>query len=224
MRRDFHRQLELLRADVGTMCELTGRAAGRATTALLDVDAEAAGQVLVEADHLKLLNTAVERRAVSILARQAPVAGDLRATVTAIQIAADAERMGALAAHVARVCLRRDPEPVVPGELRECFRQMGEIAVVLAERSRAAALAGDCAQAHRVRDDDQAMEDLHRYLFRVVSSPRWSHGPGVAIDIVLLGRFYGRFADHAGEIARRVIFQTTGSYESVPTGQFVTPA
>ena len=126
MRRDFHRQLELLRADVGTMCELTGRAAGRATTALLDVDAEAAGQVLVEADHRKLLNTAVERRAVSILARQAPVAGDLRATVTAIQIAADAERMGALTAHVARVCLRRDPEPVVPGELRECFRQMGK--------------------------------------------------------------------------------------------------
>jgi phosphate transport system protein len=224
MRRDFHRQLDVLRADVGTMCELTGVAARHATAALLDVDAEAAGRVIAEANHLKFLNTAVERRAVSILARQAPVAGDLRATVTAIQIAADADRMGALTAHVARVCLRRDPDPVVPDELRECFRQMGDIAVDLAERSRAAALAGDCAQARRVRDDDGTMDDLHRHLFTVVTSPRWSHGPVVAIDIVLLGRFYGRFADHAGEIARRVVFQTTGSYESVPTGQFVTPA
>jgi phosphate transport system protein len=216
MRKDFHRQLEVLRADVASMCELTGVAARRATAALLDVDAEAAGQVIDEADHLKLLNTAVERRAVSILARQAPVAGDLRATVTAIQIAADADRMGALTAHVARVCLRRAPGPVVPEELRECFRRMGEIAVDLAERSRAAALAGDCAQAHGVRDDDVTMDDLHRRLFRVVTSSRWSHGPVVAIDIVLLGRFYGRFADHAGEIARRVVFQTTGSYSSGP--------
>jgi phosphate transport system protein len=216
MRRDFHRQLEALRQDVGTMCELAGVAARRATAALLDVDADAAGQVLAEADHLKFLNTAVERRAVSILARQAPVAGDLRATVTAIQIAADADRMGALASHVARVCLRRDPDPAVPDELRECFRQMGEIAVDLAERSRVAALAGDSGESHRVRDDDATMDDLHRHLFSAVSSPRWSHGPGVAIDIVLLGRFYGRFADHAGEIARRVIFQTTGSYSSVP--------
>jgi phosphate transport system protein len=104
------------------------------------------------------------------------------------------------------------------------FPADGEIAVVLAERSRAAALAGDCAQAHRVRDGDATMEDLHRQLFRVVSSPRWSHGSVVAIDIVLLGRFYGRFAAHAGGIARRVIFQTTGSYESSRQGNSSHPA
>ena len=212
MRTAFHRQLEVLRADLGSMCELAGVAARRATVALLEVDAEAAGLVLGDVERLRLLDISIERRALSILARQAPVAGDLRATVTAIQIAADADRMGGLAAHVARLCLRRHPEPVVPDELRECFRQMGDIAVGLAERSRAAALAGDCAQARRVRDDDRAMEDLHRYLYSVVMAPEWSHGAAVAIDIVLLGRFYGRFADHAGEIARRVIFQTTGSY------------
>jgi phosphate transport system protein len=221
MRTAFHRQLDGLRADLGTMCELAGAAAGRATTALLDVDAEAAGQVLGDVERLRLLNISVERRAVSILARQAPVAGDLRATITAIQIAADADRMGGLAAHVARLCLRRHPEPVVPDELRDCFRQMGDMAVGLAERSREAAVVGDCAQARRVRDEDRAMEDLHRHLYSVVMAPEWTHGPAVAIDIVLLGRFYGRFADHAGEIARRVIFQTTGSYVAdlpAPTG------
>jgi phosphate transport system protein len=212
MRKDFHHQLEVLRADLGTMCGLAGVAARRATSALLDVDAEAAGQALAEAEQLNLMRSDVERRAVSILALEAPVAGDLRATVTAIQIASAADRMGGLAAHVARLCLRRHPEPVVPEELRACFAQMGEIAVDLAERSRAAALDGDGAQADSVQSADVAMEDLHRNLFRIVSSPEWPHGPAVAIDIVLLGRFYGRFADQAGEIARRVIFQTTGSY------------
>lgn len=212
MRRDFQHQLGVLRADLGTMCDVTGLAIRRATTGLLEVDAEAAGQAIAEAENLRVLNAVVERRALGILARQAPVAGDLRATVTAIQIAADADRMGGLAAHVARLSLRRHPDPVVPGELRDYFRRMGDIAVALADLSRVAALAGDVNHAHRVRDDDRAMEDLHRQLFRAVMGPRWSHGAGVAIDVVLLGRFYGRFADHAGEIARRVIFQTTGSY------------
>jgi phosphate transport system protein len=214
MRREFHRQLAVLRADLGDMCELSGVAARRATTALLEVDAESAEQVLTEVERLRLLNNAVERRAVSILARQAPVAGDLRATVTAIQIAADADRMGGLAAHTAQLCLRRHPQPVVPDELRDSFAQMGEIAVAVAERCRAAVLAADCAQAHRVGEDDRAMDALHRRLFTTVMSPQWPHGPSVAIDMVLLGRFYGRFADHAAEIARRVIFQTTGSYAS----------
>ena len=133
MRREFYRQLEFLREDLGNMCELSGVAAQRATTALLEVDAESAGQVLTEVERLRLLNNAVERRAISILARQAPVAGDLRATVTAIQITADADRMGGLAAHAAKLCLRRHPRPVVPDELRDSFARMGEIAARLAD-------------------------------------------------------------------------------------------
>jgi phosphate transport system protein len=214
MRKDFHHQLEVLRADLGTMCGLAGVAARRATAALLDVDAEAAGHAIAEAEELNAVRLDVERRAVSILALEAPVASDLRATVTAIQIASAAERMGGLAAHVAQLSLRRHPEPVVPEELRRCFAQMGEIAVDLAERCRVAVLEGDYAQAHGVDHDNGAMEELHRNLFRLVASPQWTHGPAVAIDIVLLGRFYGRFADQAGEIARRVTFQTTGTYAS----------
>ena len=196
------------------MCGLAGVAARRATTALLDVDAEAAGHAVEEAERLNVMRLDVERRAVSILALEAPVAGDLRATVTAIQIASAADRMGGLAADAARLCLRRHPEPVVPEELRGCFAQMGEIAVDLAGRIRVAVLEGDHAQGHSVHPDDGAMEELRRHLFSVVASPRWTHGPAVAIDVVLLGRFYGRFADQAGDIARRVTFQTTGTYEA----------
>ncbi|HEY6574239.1 MAG TPA: PhoU domain-containing protein, partial [Mycobacterium sp.] len=165
MRKDFHHQLEVLRADLGTMCGLAGVAARRATVALLDVDAEAAGQALTEAQQLNVVRADVERRAVSILALEAPVAGDLRATVTALQIASAADRMGGLAAHVARLCMRRHPEPVVPEELRDCFAHMGEIAVDLAERIRVAVLEGDYAHAQGVQHDDGVMEELHRNLF-----------------------------------------------------------
>jgi phosphate transport system protein len=40
----------------------------------------------------------------------------------------------------------------------------------------------------------------------------WKHGVASAVDVTLLGRFYERFADHAVEVARRVIFQATGHF------------
>ncbi len=57
------------------------------------------------------------------------------------------------------------------------------------------------------------MDDLRRQTLTALVEPGWAHGVAVAVDLALLGRFYERFADHAVEIARRVIFQATGDYE-----------
>jgi phosphate transport system protein len=45
----------------------------------------------------------------------------------------------------------------------------------------------------------------------------WKHGVAAAVDVTLLGRFYERFADHAVEVARRVIFQATGKFPNDET-------
>jgi phosphate transport system protein len=55
------------------------------------------------------------------------------------------------------------------------------------------------------------MDDLHKHLFTVLMDREWKHGVTAAVDVTLLSRFYERFADHAVEIARRVIFQATGT-------------
>jgi phosphate transport system protein len=55
------------------------------------------------------------------------------------------------------------------------------------------------------------MDDLHRHLFSVLMHRDWKHGVTAAVDVTLLSRFYERFADHAVEIGRRVIFQVTGT-------------
>jgi phosphate transport system protein len=213
MRTTFRHELDQLRTHMGGMCELAGDAVAGATRGLLDVDADAARQVAVDVGRLRLLHNSVERHTLGILARQAPVARDLRTVVTAVHTAADADRMGGLAWHVAKLCLRRHPEPVIPDEMHGHFSEMGRLAVQLAGRCEAALLEGDCAQASLIQRDDQAMETLHRELFPAVMSPGWSHGPGAASDVVLLGRFYGRFADHAEEISRRMLFQSNGNQE-----------
>lgn len=211
MRTEFHRQLDLLSNDLGQMCELSGAAMSNATQALLDADLESAEQVISGLDGISSLNVAVEQRIFALLALQAPVAGDLRAVVASLQVAADADRMGGLAAHVARIARRRHPAPVLPDEVHGHFAEMGRVAVAMADAARRVLTAGDPVQAKRIRDDDAAMDELHQRLFTLVLGPDWQHGVGTAVDIVLLGRFYERFADHAAEIGRRVVFVATGT-------------
>jgi phosphate transport system protein len=97
---------------------------------------------------------------------------------------------------------------------------MGRVAVDLGNSAREVVLSRDPEKAARIREDDDAMDDLHRHLFTVLMDREWKYGVAAAVDVTLLGRFYERFADHAVEISRRVIFQVTGHLpdeEEVPT-------
>ena len=64
--------------------------------------------------------------------------------------------------------------------------------------------------------DDDVMDELHRQLFTAILDDEWSEGIEPAIDITLAGRYYERFADHAVEVAQRVIFLATGEYATTP--------
>lgn len=219
MRTEFHQQLDALNADLARMCELAGEAMQRATVGLLTVDLDAAEWVLTELEVLARLRRDVDHSALAVLARQAPVASDLRAVVAAVHIASDAYRMGGLAAHVARIVRRRHPDPVLPDEVVGQFSEMGSLAVDLADDAASVIVDGDPVRASRIRDDDEAMNDMHRRLFTTVMSPEWSHGVPAAVDLVLLGRFYERFADHAVAIAARVLFRSTGGHTALDPGQ-----
>jgi phosphate transport system protein len=124
--------------------------------------------------------------------------------------AADLDRMGALALHVAKIARRRHPMHALPEEVNGYFAEMGQSAVDLGNSTQEVLLSGDPEKAARIDDEDDAMDDLHKHLFTVLMDREWKHGVAAAVDVTLLGRFYERFADHAVEVARRVIFQATG--------------
>jgi phosphate transport system protein len=210
MRTAYHEQLESLSNRLGEMCGLAGAAMERATQALLQADLALAEQVITDHDQISALSVRAEEEAFVILALQAPVAGDLRAIVSSIQIVADVDRMGALALHVAKIARRRHPQPALPEEVNGYFAEMGRVAVELGNSAQEVLITRDPEKAARIREEDDAMDDLHRHLFTVLMDREWKHGVAAAVDVTLLGRFYERFADHAVEVARRVIFQVTG--------------
>ena len=219
MRTAYQDQLEDLTNQLGAMCELAGAAMERATQALLQADLVLAEQVISDQDVLGEHSARTEEAAFVLLALQAPVARDLRSVVSAIQMVADIDRMGALAVHVAKIARRRHPVHALPEEVNGYFSEMGRVAVELGRTAQEVLLTGDIDKAARIRAEDDAMDDLHRHLFNVLMYREWKHGVASAVDVALLSRFYERFADHAVEIGRRVIFMATGElpeYEELP--------
>src|SRR6202140_3402488 len=212
MRTAYHDQLADLTAQLGAMCGKAGVAMERATQALLQADLMLSEQVITDHEQISAMSVRAEEAAFVLLALQAPVAGDLRAIVGSIQIVADVDRMGALALHVAKIARRRHPQHALPEEVNGYFAEMGRVAVELGVSAQEVLLTRDPEKAARIREEDDAMDDLHRHLFTVLMDREWKHGVAAAVDVTLLGRFYERFADHAVEVARRVIFQVTGKY------------
>lgn len=212
MRTAYHDQLSGLTEQLGEMCGLAGAAMDHATQALLQADLVLAERVISDHEKISALSKRAEENAFVLLALQAPVAGDLRSIVSAIQIVADIDRMGALALHVAKIARRRHPQHALPEEVNGYFAEMGRLAVELGNSAQEVLHSQDPEQAARIREEDDAMDDLHRHLFSVMTDKEWKHGVASAIDVTLLGRFYERFADHAVEVARRVIFQATGKF------------
>ena len=211
MRTAYHDQLDQLTEQLGDMCGLAGVAMERATQALLQADLVLAEQVISDHEQIIASSARAEEAAFVLLALQAPVAGDLRSIVTAIQIVADVDRMGALALHVAKIARRRHPQHALPEEVNGYFAEMGRVAVELGNSAQEVLVTRDPDKAARISEEDDAMDDLHKHLFTVLMDREWKHGVTAAVDVTLLSRFYERFADHAVEIARRVIFQATGN-------------
>jgi phosphate transport system protein len=210
MRTAYHEQLAALTAQLAEMCGLAGLAMERATQALLRADLALAEQVITDHEQITKMSTAAQETAVTLLALQAPVAGELRAVVSSLHIVASVDRMGDLALHVAKIARRRHPMRAVPEEVNGYFAEMGRLAVDLSNSARDALLSGDPQQAARIDEEDNAMDNLHQHLFKVQMDREWKHGVAAAVDVTLLGRFYERFADHAVEVGRRVVFQATG--------------
>jgi phosphate transport system protein len=210
MRTTYYEELTALSAQIGEMCGLAADALERATEALLGADLSMAEQVIADHEHIVAMSKRAEATAIRLLALQQPVAGDLRTIVGAIHVGADIERMGALAVHVARIARLRHPECAVPDEVRDCFSEMGTQSVQLARAAHEVLVSGDPDKAARLRDADDAVDAEHRHLFTLLIDHVWQDGVLSAVDVALLGRFYERFADHAVEIGRRVVFETTG--------------
>jgi phosphate transport system protein len=149
---------------------------------------------------------------VFLLARQQPVATDLRAIVTGLRMSSDLERVGDYAVHIAKVARRRHPASVVPVELRATFLEMGQAATRIAIKAGTVIATRDLTLAAQLLADDDTIDDLHAQLFEKLLASSFEHGVEAAVDLALLGRYYERLADHAVSVSHAVTYLVTGQH------------
>ncbi len=212
MREQFQEELDAVSATLVQMAGMVKTAMENATTALLTADLTLAEKVIADDLIIDEIQHELDARTINLIARQSPVATDLRTLVTSLRMSADLERMGDLAHHIAKSARMRYPATAVPPELSLTIEEMGRVCGKIIEKTSLVLKNKDTDQALEVEKDDDEIDALHRKIITTLLDPNWKHGIETAIDMTLLGRYYERCADHAVSIARRVYFLVKGKY------------
>ena len=210
----FQEELDGVSQSLIDLSNMVSNSIHKATHALIDLDLKMAEEVISEDEKVDTYQHDLDSHIIDIIARQQPVATDLRALVTALRMSADLERMGDLAHHIAKITRLRHPVAAVPAELRDLVHHMGTVAENISRKIAVVIDTRDTEMALQVERDDDEMDKLHRQLLGSITNDTWTHGVESAIDLTLLGRYYERFADHAVSVSRRIYFLVTGTFAS----------
>lgn len=212
MREVFHQSLEDVQSRLVEIADLVTVAIDRATRAFGTSDVSLAEEV-IEADAVideKAFE--LDELAIEILARQQPVARDLRIVVTALRVSASLERMGDMAEHIAQLARSRFPERAIPKGLKSTFTRMGELDVEVARKLAELLRTQDLRIAEAIRDADDDIDELHVSVFEKVLGDSWKGEATATVDATLASRYHERFADHAVSVAKKVVYLATGDW------------
>jgi len=155
---------------------------------------------------------ALDELAIEILARQQPVARDLRIVVSALRMSASLERMGDIAEHIAQLTRYRFPERAIPKGLKSTFTSMGQVDVQMAQKLTELLRTQDVALAEELRNLDDQLDDLHVSVFEKVLGENWQGEAMATVDATLASRYHERFGDHAESVAKKVVYLATGDW------------
>jgi phosphate transport system protein len=210
MRDSFHRELESVDQDIVRMGALVEQSARLVTTALIECEKSLAKQVYEGDDQIDAMFLDIEKRSLTLLAQQAPVAGDLRLIVAILRVVTDLERSGDLIHNIAKLAQAED----------FCQPQLKPVRALLADAGRAAAgLIGAAIDAWAAKDEklaadialaDDVLDDLHARLIERLVELKGHEVLPSAIRLAMVARYLERIGDHAVNIGERVRYFVTG--------------
>lgn len=215
MREVFQQELAEVQERLAEIARLVAISIEKATRAFNESDVSLAEEVIADDSKIDELTVELDELAITILARQQPVARDLRIVVSALRISASLERMGDMSTHIAQLARYRFPDKVIPSSLRPTFVQMGALDVQIAKMLVELLTTEDMDLAERIRNEDDKVDALHLSVFDAVLGETWKGQAADTVDATLASRYHERFADHAVSIAKKVQYLGTGDWHPV---------
>ena len=214
MREVFQQELREVQDRLVEIATLVAASIDNATRAFNEQNVSLAETVIADDDRIDVAALELDELAINILARQQPVARDLRIVVSALRISASLERMGDMAEHIAQLARYRYPDKVIAKGLRSTFKDLGALDVKIANMLVELLTTEDLTIAERIRDEDDKVDALHLSVFDKVLGETWKGAAVDTVDATLASRYHERFADHAVSIAKKVQYLATGDWSS----------
>ena len=212
MRQVFQNELHEVQDRLVEISDSVATIMEKASVAFLGGDVAKADEAIALSESNEEKALALDELVIKILARQSPVARDLRILVSALRMSASLERMGALAGHIASIARYRYPGSAVPASLRSTFEEMGALDIKLANKVTEVLRNTDVDQARAIQAEDERVDELHRHIFDVVLADDWKENAMFTVDVTLASRYFERFADHVVDISSKVSYLTTGEW------------
>lgn len=212
-RKRYHEQLDDIKEGTVRLAAMAIEEIAAGTQALLDADLAAAKRVVASDKDMDLLTHSIEEQAYVILARQSPLASELRTIIAVLRVIHEIERCGDLMVNVAKATRRLYPHPLDP-KVRGLLERMGAQAGDQLRLAINAFSDADVDEAAALEDMDDVMDDLQKTLFRAIFAAGAPDEAALqrAVQVALVGRYYERVADHAVNVSDKVRFMVTGSF------------
>ena len=210
VRQGFDQELESVRQELVHMGQIVQDAIKNAVDALARRDKALAQQVMDGDDLIDSMQVEIEDRCISLIARQQPVATDLRILGTGLKITTDLERIGDHAFDIAKIVLLIGDEPLIKPLVD--IPRMAVMAQSMLEDSLQAYLKLDIQLAEKVCRDDDLVDQLYHQVFRELLTYMLEDPKKInqATQLIFVARYLERIADHSTNVAEWVIYLVTG--------------
>lgn len=210
IRQGFDHELDILRQDLVRMGRIVQEAIRDAVQALAQRDRVLAQQVMDGDDIIDAMQVDIEDRCIALIARQQPVAIDLRILGTGLKITTDLERIGDHAFDIAKIVLAIAGEPLIKPLVD--IPRMAILAQDMLQDSLRAYLGLDVRLAEKVCLQDDEVDRLYSQVFRELLTYMLEDPKKInqATQLIFVARYLERIADHSTNVAEWVIYLATG--------------
>jgi phosphate transport system protein len=220
IRTSFHKKLKEIHDDLLVMGSMVEKAIELSIEALKKRDLDVAKKVIDDDIYINEKRFDIEEKCIQIIATQQPMAGDLRAIVSVLNIISELERIGDHAEGIAKIVIMIGDEPPLKPLID--LPRMAEITIDMLHRSLSALAAKDDATARQIVAEDDKVDELYNQVYRELLTFMAEDPKSItrATRLIWVAHNLERSADRVTNICERIVYIVTGKIEEIGASKY----
>ncbi|WP_142827823.1 phosphate signaling complex protein PhoU [Planococcus soli] len=212
LREKFEFELNSAQEQLIDLSTMAVNALNKSMEALVNQDVDAALEVIEDDKDINQLEEFINDRVILLIAKQSPVATDLRRLIVTIKVASDMERVGDYAVNIAKETIRIGNQELLPQIAQ--IQQMQKLAVAMLRQVIDAFVEEDIVKAKEIAELDDQVDELYGDVIRKLMLAGGGNPERLSqiTQLAFISRYMERSADHATNIAEQLFYLVRGQH------------